>query len=231
MRKPYGEASAGTVYLIEDAGGGEAGVETEGDGPGDLAGLLNGVLEKQVHPLGRRGVSGSESGVDESLSQALRFEVPVRGEVGRERRVDGLLIVSVVDRSLLLAVGLDGKAVDVDDAQAHPPVASAETLMAEDGLNEKVAERLAVVPVGQKGDEPRRCRLRSETLVRHPASRPVPYGGFEGGVVGETVCVVLAGEAHGDGVDSFAEKFGHGVTDEALVAGGPESGGKRVGQT
>jgi hypothetical protein len=103
--------------------------------------------------------------------------------------------------------------------------------MAENGLVEELAESPAVVPSGQEGDEPRRGGLRGEALVRRFASWPVPDGGPEGGVVGEPVGVVLAGQSQGGGRRVFAGELGHGIADEALVALVMESVGKRRGQT
>ena len=220
-KRNMSQSGSGAVDLIEDACGGEAGVEAEGDGPGEFPGLFDGVLKKQLHPLGRRGVAVSEGGVDESLPEATGGEVAVRGKRGDEGGVDGLSVVSVIERSLLFAVGLYGEAVDVDDSQTHSAVAAL-ALLAQDGLVQELAEVLAVVPAGEKRYESRRGGLRSEALPGDAASRPAPDGGLEGWVVGETVGVVLAGEAEGEGVEPFAKELGQGIAHEALGTIVPE---------
>jgi hypothetical protein len=49
--------------------------------------------------------------------------------------------------------------------------------------------------------------------------------------VGEPVGAVLPGKPQGEGVESFAKKFGQGLADEALITVVMESVGKRLGQT
>jgi hypothetical protein len=214
--------------LVQNVRGSEAGVKAEGDGPGEFPGLLESVLEKQVHSLGRGGIAVPEGGMDESSSETFGIELAVGGKVSGQRGVDGLLVIPVVDGARLLTVGLDGKAVDVDYSQADS--AASHALMAQDRLVEEPAKFFEVVAVGKERDKPGGGWLRGKALVHHPAPRLVPYGGLECGVVGKTVGIILAGESQSEGVEPFPKESDHRVANKSPVTIIHKPGGKCSGQ-
>jgi hypothetical protein len=146
LRQTDREAGSPLIDVIEYFGGSEAGVKTKGCCLGQLHCLVDDVVNTVKRPFRRSGVAVPKHGVDEALSQALRIESAVCREAGGQGRADGFAVVTIIGRSGLLAVSLNGEAVDVHDAKADFLVVRALALMTEYRGEEMQANGFASMP-------------------------------------------------------------------------------------
>ena len=180
-------------------------------------------------------VARPQHGVDEALTQSQAF---LKAVVIAAHRVAGdqgvkhlFLIVAVVLRARLSAVGLNRKAVDVDRDPPRGMVVARGPQVTPRPVGQRLAELLDVGFEVSQGVEQARLRgLAGQPLLLHALARAVPGGQPQGRIVGQLVHVVLGVVALGQRVEAFAEQFHQLIAGTVRIAAIVESGGQRAGQ-
>ncbi len=153
-----------------------------------------------------------------------------------QRMIHGLLVITVVRGTGLLAIHLNGKAVDVHGyAPRRRPLRGARAAggpqMPLARIGEHIAQRRPVAGSERQDiDQPRLRRLAGEPFLDGLVAGAVPSGHLHRGIMRQAVGVVLGGVAEGESIHAFAKEFDELIASDVLLARIFEAGGQRLGE-
>ena len=197
--------------------------------------LADDLLHEPPDTMRRMHLPLPQDGVQKAVAHAVSLAHAVVGAghrvAGHQRMVHGLLVITVVRSAGLLAIHLDGKAVDVDGHAPRRMIAAGGPQMPLARIGEYIAQRRPVAGSERQDiDQPRLCRLAGEPLIDRLVAGAVPGCHLHRRIMRQAVGVVLRGVAERESIQAFAKKLDELITSEVLLAWIFEAGGQRLGE-